>query len=199
MPFPFDGHKAFETHRDAESSAAPSPLPDEWLYPQPEQNAAEKAVKKSDRNRKKAAIIIAASLVAFMLLTCGAYVFLYEEAVSHAQSGEFSKAKTYLLFPSVTKRHDPQLLSMINAGLLLENGQYMQAESAFAALGDYRNAETMCEETYYRWAGDCFDQGQYLAAHNLFQKIPGYKNTDATVAALAALVYSDAQKAYRAG
>jgi len=174
-------------------------IPDEWLYPQSEETAGAEADKKTKQRWKKPLVITASALLCLLLIACGVYIFLYQEAVSDAQNGEFSKANSLLILRFVTERHDARLLSLVDAGLLLEDGQYAGAETAFAALGDYRGADTMCRETYYRWANACLDQGEYLASYNLFQKISGYRDTDNIVNAQIPLLYASGQAHYRKG
>lgn len=60
---------------------------------------------------------------------------------------------------------------------LYQNGEYKQAESRFAELGNYRDSEQYLQDIPYCIADDLLEQGKYEAARNAFLELGAYKDS----------------------
>ncbi|MGE4484446.1 MAG: trypsin-like peptidase domain-containing protein [Oscillospiraceae bacterium] len=102
-------------------------------------------------------------------LLAGGYYFSYTGAINAAEGGDFAAAEKCLKTAPLVFRHDPELVSYIDAGLLLEGRQYGEAEAAFTALGDYMDAPDMVNETKYREAASLADANEFTTAISLYR------------------------------
>jgi tetratricopeptide (TPR) repeat protein len=59
------------------------------------------------------------------------------------------------------------------------NGEYGEAAEAFAALGDYKDADDRAVAATYKYAESLFDGGDYDGALTQFKSIGGYKDANA--------------------
>lgn len=60
---------------------------------------------------------------------------------------------------------------------LYQNGEYKQAESRFAELGNYRDSEQYLQDIPYRIAEDLLEKGKYEAARNAFLELGDYRDS----------------------
>ena len=60
---------------------------------------------------------------------------------------------------------------------LYQNGEYKQAESRFAELGNYRDSEQYLQDIPYCIADDLLEQGKYEAARNAFLELGDYRDS----------------------
>jgi len=86
--------------------------------------------------KKKTGWIILLVLVVLAALAVVGYMFNYNAARQAAGNGEYERAKATLFAPGITEKHDPLLLDYIDAGLLLEQEDYIGAAAAFQTLAE---------------------------------------------------------------
>lgn len=60
---------------------------------------------------------------------------------------------------------------------LYQNGEYKQAESRFAELGNYRDSEQYLQDIPYRIVEDLLEKGKYEAARNAFLELGDYRDS----------------------
>ena len=58
---------------------------------------------------------------------------------------------------------------------LYQNGEYKQAESRFAELGNYRDSEQCLQDIPYRIAEDLLEKGKYEAARDAFLELGAFR------------------------
>ena len=137
---------------------------------------------KTPAKKKAGKIVLAAVLTAFVAIgaVAGIYFLRYTKAESLAESGSYREAEDTLLFAVITDWHDPEFNKYLAAGCLLEDRKYEDAQSAFAALGSYRNAEQMVQESQYRRAAQLADANEYDEALIIYNdlKNAGYKDSE---------------------
>jgi serine/threonine protein kinase len=75
----------------------------------------------------------------------------------------------------------PKEQAYINAGLLMESGDFDGAVTAFEALGDYSDAPTMILEAQYRKATTLMNGGDFDNAKILYESLGEYKDSKAQV------------------
>jgi len=132
-------------------------------------------------------------IIAAILLLVGAYLGTYLGARSHAKQGNWQNADQLLFIPALTKLHDPNLVSYIHAGNLLETDEYDSAIAEFEALGTYLDSETMVNEANYQLASDFLENGNFETALDIYLSLSdiGYRDSsDMYVKALHAKVSS---------
>ena len=83
------------------------------------------------KSKKKTGLII--SIIVAVLLIGGtiAYFVSYSSAKSFAQQGNCSEANKYLIMPSITKMHDPDIVNYVSAGLEFDKGNYETAVALY--------------------------------------------------------------------
>ena len=123
-------------------------------------------VQKKPKKKKRGRVVFAllGTVVVLAAAALGSYYYLYSQAASLAEQCLFGDAKKYLVVPLVTSYHDPNLEAYIDAGLLLEERNYQDAEHAFEKLNDYRDAKTMRKESKYRHAAQMADKNDFSNA-----------------------------------
>lgn len=140
------------------------------------------ASKKAPTKKKAGRIALAAVFTTFVAICAvtGIYILRYSEAESLAESGSYKEAEDTLLFAGITDWHEPEFTKYLAAGCLLEDRKYEDAQSAFAALGSYRNAEQMVQESQYRRAAQLADANEYDEALIIYNdlKNAGYKDSE---------------------
>lgn len=126
--------------------------------------------------------------LALLLVICigvvsAIYISHYRSAVQFAEEGAFSKADDSLILPFITQLHDPNLPSFLDAGNLLEEGQFDEAIKAFTELAGYKNAETFALEAEYQKGVSLFNLGEFDAAAEVFYGLSetGYSGSDEMV------------------
>lgn len=112
---------------------------------------------------KRVAVISCICTGALLLIAVGSYAGCYLAAIQKAQLGEFSAARQLLFVPAVTRLHDSDLCSYVDAGTLLENGNYEAAAVAFAAL-DYEDSAVLAQQARYFYAAELVKAHNYDAA-----------------------------------
>ena len=117
---------------------------------------------------KKLALILAAALV---LLLAGIYMGCYSGAKRSAQTGDFAGAEKKLWMPAVTKLHDAQLISYLDALELLDGGSYEEASAAFEALSGYLNADTLAQEADFLLVQACVQEGDFENAFAVMEQL----------------------------
>jgi len=126
---------------------------------------------------KKLALILVAALV---LVLAGTYVGCYSGAKHNAQVGNYAKAEKQLWLPAVTKLHDAQLISYLDALELLEEGSYAQASATFEMLSGYLNADDLAQEADFRlmqvYVQECDFENAFAVMEQL--QLDGYEGSD---------------------
>lgn len=133
--------------------------------------------------KKKAgriAIAVVLTVIIAVAAVAGIYFWRYTKAVSLAETGSYKEAEDTLLFARITDWHDPEFNKYLAAGCLLEDRKYADAQSVFTALGDYRDAEQMVQESQYRRAAQLTDANEYDEALIIYNdlKNAGYKDSE---------------------
>lgn len=123
-----------------------------------------KAPKKAAPKKKHTGAVIVAVLLLLIALAIAAYFVSYNNAKTAAINGDFEKAKSSLVAPKITGFHDKTLLDYIDAGLLLQNKDYLGAYKAFKTLSaeDYLDSQQKVDDikdTIYPIAVSMFEDG----------------------------------------
>lgn len=134
---------------------------------------------RSSANKKRITIIALSCVICAVMAISGIYFIAYKAAHNNATEGDFETAKKLLLIPSVTKLHDQDLIAYVNAGLLLNNRQFVTAERLFASLSGYLNADQLLKESKYRHAAMLADANNFEEAINIYSdlSISNYKDS----------------------
>ena len=105
---------------------------------------------KRPRSRKK---ILLFSVLGVVVVLVGAYLWTYFTAISKVRTWDYTSAQKLLVVPALTRLHDPQLESYIDAGLLYEQEDYEGAEKAFESLAanNYLDAVEMKNYSMCLW------------------------------------------------
>ena len=138
-----------------------------------------KPAKKATAKKLYKKILIPAAIVLVLLLALfGGYYFTYSRSVSFAEREEFDNAEAWLLFPEITKLHDPKLSLYIDAGQLMEGEKFHEAFVVFNTL-HYMNSADLTRETQYRKAIKAYEDGDLYAALGYFEwcKKRNYKDS----------------------
>lgn len=114
------------------------------------------------------------------------YVSHYQKAIKSADNGSFAEAEGNLFLPFITKLHDSQFVDYLQAGKLLENGQFDAAKEAFSNLIGYKKADDYLLETEYRRGVDLLSNGEYDLAEAVFQELAesGYSESEEMIYAV---------------
>ena len=128
----------------------------------------------------------AALLLAGIGITGCLYVSHYQKALQSADNGSFAEAESNLFLPFITKLHDSQFVDYLQAGKLLENGQFDAAKEAFSKLTGYKKADEYLLETEYRRGVDLLNNGEYDLAEAVFQELAesGYSESEEMIYAV---------------
>ncbi len=114
--------------------------------------------KKAKVSTKTFAIVVAAILVVALL---GTYLGCYIGAKTNAKSGDFTTANGLLFAAPITKLHDAKLVAYVDAGQLMAERKYGEANAAFEKLSGYLNADEMAKESNYRHAVQYADANDF--------------------------------------
>ncbi len=139
----------------------------------------EEETKRRARAKKRVIIL----LLTFLLLTAalaGTYLGTYFGALKAVAQGNTEKAASLLLAKNLTNKHDPELISYLQAADLQKNGRNMEASDAFAALGDYRDSAWRSQQMKSAYAEEAFSNKEYDLAIRLFDELTqaGYANAE---------------------
>lgn len=126
---------------------------------------------------KKAALTFAV-LAVLLTAAAGSYWYTYTQAIDLANAGDFGMAQTYLFAPQITKLHDPVLEEYIEAGLMLNRQEYLNAEKAFRKMGSYQNAPYFVNEAMYQHGLVFLNSGDYKNALAVFSTLSEYNFKD---------------------
>lgn len=128
----------------------------------------------------------AALLLVGIGITGYLYVSHYQKALQSADNGSFAEAESNLFLPFITKLHDSQFVDYLQAGKLLENGQFDAAKEAFSMLTGYKKADEYLLETEYRRGVDLLNNGEYDLAEAVFQELAesGYSESEEMIYAV---------------
>lgn len=134
-------------------------------------------VKKSKGSPKTIAVVAAAVLVVALL---GAYFGCYIGAKTNAQNGDFAAADSLLFASPITKLHDAKLVAYIDAGQMMADRKYEEANAAFEELSGYLNADEMVQEADYRHAVQYADANEFDNAVSIMTELSenGYKDAE---------------------
>ena len=133
---------------------------------------------------------VIAAAAALLLIGVGItgylYVSHYQKALQSADNGSFAEAESNLFLPFITKLHDSQFVDYLQAGKLLENGQFDAAKEAFSKLTGYKKADEYLLETEYRRGVDLLNNGEYDLAEAVFQELAesGYSESEEMIYAV---------------
>ena len=129
----------------------------ERTEPEPVREAPQKV------RRKRPVLWACAAVVLLCVIAGGTVGGFYMAARTHAERWEFSEAERLLPGRDLVAAFDPQLVAYIDAGILLENGQYEEAQAAFTTLQEqgYRDSDDLVCETFYRYALQLADEGKW--------------------------------------
>lgn len=133
-------------------------------------------IPKPDIAPKKLALIAAALL----LVLTASYMGCYSGAKRSAEAGDYIKAEKQLWLPAVTKLHDAQLLSYLDALELLDGGSYEAANAAFEFLSGYLDADTLAQEADFRLVQACAQENDFEKAFAVMEQLQrdGYEGAD---------------------
>lgn len=123
------------------------------------------------KSKKKIVLIVVICFILLLASLVGGYYGCYSTAKSDAQNGDFEEAEHLLFIPAITKLHDPALLDYINAGKLLSERKYVEANTAFEALSGYLNAEELAMEANYRHAIQLADANDFDGATDIIASL----------------------------
>lgn len=122
------------------------------------ENTALAIVKPRKKNTKRRIWIATACTLAAVLLIYGGTYFA---AVKLSDDGKFKAAQKLIFAPFVTNLHDPAFAAYLTAGCAMQDNDFAAAREGFEALGDYRNAQQMVDESTIR-------EVEYLVNANRF-------------------------------
>ncbi len=122
--------------------------------------------KKKSRIPKLA--IVGFAIVVVLSAVFSVYWGNYSKATSYVDAGDYKKAKDCLFAYDLTKKHDPDLISYIEANELLAARKYDDAKSAFEELGEYRDATELVNEADYRHAAQYADANDFQSALDMY-------------------------------
>ena len=122
--------------------------------PVPETEAAPQAAaapvakeKKPRKSKKKSVLTIVLLLVFFLIIApVGTYFGTYLMAVKNAKDGNFETADKLLLLKPLTDKHDNVLLIYIDAGKLMNSGNYNEAALKFYSISSYEDSLKLAKE-----------------------------------------------------
>lgn len=143
---------------------------------------------------KKWPLIVMIALCVALLIGCIVTFYFandkkYEQALSLAQAWQFSEAEKIsgVLLP----RHPqlPELYRYIDAGLMMENGGYENAQRTFAELSGFLDSDALEKECRFRQAQVLFSQENYKDARDMLVQLGSYSE---------AKIWAD-ESAYRIG
>ena len=128
-------------------------------------------------NKKKTVRIVLAAAVLLAVILVSAYISHYNSAVKLAEERDFHKAESTLLFKAVAKIQNPELVDYIDAGVLLEDGDYDRAKWAFQNCVYYGAAEMILECDYQK-AKDDLEKNSFDEAAAIFDELAGQNYSD---------------------
>ncbi|MFA5675938.1 MAG: hypothetical protein WDA65_05365 [Christensenellales bacterium] len=126
-----------------------------------------------DKKTRRAALIAAAAAALFF----GAWAVSeinYAQAIKHTDDYDFYKAERSISGVPDFYRDAKRLRLYISAGVLQNEGDFERAESLFAAMDGYRDADLMVSETKYRYALRLLESGSTRQAKALFEELGDY-------------------------
>lgn len=105
----------------------------------------------------------------------------YNNALDSIRSQDFHAAETsinkmFFIAEPLTKMH-----AYINAGLLLDSGNYDGAIAAFSELGNYESAVQCAIEAKYQKAAVLADNASFDEAIYIYEEINGYKDSNTLI------------------
>ena len=123
------------------------------------------------RINKKAIIAVLSCFIIAVGLFAGVYFNGYAKAKRAAEECEFQLARDSIVALPLLNLHDANLLRYIEAGELMDNNRFTEAEAAFAALKGYLQAEEMVLESQYRHAAQLADSNAYASAIAIYTSL----------------------------
>lgn len=175
----YSAKKGRKNEQDNASSAAP-PVMYALAEEPPAAEKPERQVKKASRQKKLAFRLCVMVLCIFALfpLTFGGF---YIAACNYADKGDFLTASKLLLNQEWMSRFDSSLTSYIDAGLLLTNGNYEQAEPVFFNLKEQNYRDSLCLwcECRYQYALDLAENEIWSQSLTVMASLIPYTYKDA--------------------
>lgn len=95
-----------------------------------------------------------------------------------ASSWYFSEAKASLASLPLFYPGIDDLSNYINAGVLMEGGEFAKAKDYFSRLGDYKDARVLVQECDYRNAQTLTEAGELAAAREIFLSLGSYAEAE---------------------
>lgn len=115
------------------------------------------------KKKGKAGLIVFLVILLAIAAAVGVYWSSYMSAKELAEDWKFEKAEDKLILPGLTAIHDPDLVDFIEAGVLMEEGEYDSADLVLIGV-DHPDKEELWNENRYRKAVDEIEQGDYYLA-----------------------------------
>jgi len=155
--------------------------------------------KKSKIGGKRVITFVLMTFVVLIVSGVIAFFVFQGRAVKLAEAGEYSKAKRCLFLPSITEQIDPYLNDYIDAGLLLEQGKYLEAEERFKEHLAYRNSEEMVNKSLFMYVEALANKGDYIQALEWLEKLvkAQYRPAEQSYTRLRKEAYNSAVADYR--
>lgn len=127
----------------------------------------------------KGKIIIAISAIVVVIVV--GYLSSYLAALHFAKNGNYSFAGDCLLVPSITELHDKQLPVYIDAGILMDQRQYMNAKALYESIPGFLNSDVMVLEADYSYAAQLADANDFRGALSKYASLAdeNYKDSKA--------------------
>ncbi len=119
--------------------------------------------------KRKISIPAAIAILCFVLV--GVYGGLYYVAIKQVNAGNYSSAKKAIIFPFITRLHDPHLIDYLDAYGYYTDRNYNAAVDGFDALGEYKNAAEMKRESEYLYAAWLVDNNRFQEAIDTYRSL----------------------------
>lgn len=128
--------------------------------------AAPPTARKKRVKRRRPLLRVCVVLLLLCVVTAGAVGGLYWSVERHLDNWEFSAANRLILGRDRVAAANPELIAYIDAGLLLESGEYVEAEKAFRQFEEqpYRDSDDLLSESMYQYALQLRDKGEWRDA-----------------------------------
>lgn len=155
-----------------------------------------RAADKSRGGRAKRAVACVCGVLALLAGALCVCEINYAQAMRHTEGGAYAMASRSLGGVPAFYRDTERLSRYVQAGGLLEDGHYEQAETLFLAMGAYRDAPGMARAAAYREALQLLESGRLSRAQARFAALGDYEDARLLAAEAA---YRQADESMRAG
>ena len=135
------------------------------------------------KKKRYLGVKLAITFAVLFVIVGGAYFWSYTGVKENVRNDNLVVAEQYLVLPGITKLHDPDLVSYVDAWRLMVEHKFTEAKEAFVDLSGYMNAETYVYECDYRQALQFADMDKFQEAIDLMSQLmdAGYKDADIKV------------------